>query len=134
MQKELEIESVITNLTIVENTIDNLTNEVGIGKDSYGKILVAVLEAVNNAIVHGNKSDQRKYVKVNFAVEKNNLSVSVTDEGVGFKPEEVPDPTKPENIEEISGRGIFLMSKLADEIEFNRKGNNVTLKFKNIMA
>ncbi len=133
MVKELKIESDITNLTIVENAIDNLTNEIGINKDCYGKILIAVLEAVNNAIVHGNKSDLKKSVKVNFLVERNNLSVSVTDEGKGFKPEEVPDPTRPENLEEISGRGIFLMSKLADEIEFNRKGNNVILKFKNIM-
>jgi serine/threonine-protein kinase RsbW len=133
MQKELKIESDITNLTIVENAIDNLTNEIGINKDSYGKILIAVLEAVNNAIVHGNKSDLKKSVKVDFLIERKNLSVSVTDEGTGFKPEEVPDPTSPENIEEISGRGIFLMSKLADEIEFNRKGNNVILKFKNIM-
>jgi serine/threonine-protein kinase RsbW len=133
MQKEINIESDITNLTIVENAIDNLTNEIGINKDSYGKILIAVLEAVNNAIIHGNKSDLKKSVKVDFLIERNNLSVSVTDEGTGFKPEEVPDPTSPENIEEISGRGIFLMSKLADEIEFNRKGNNVILKFKNIM-
>jgi serine/threonine-protein kinase RsbW len=133
MLRQLIIESDIANLTKVENAIDSLTNEIGISKDSYGKIMVAVMEAVNNAIVHGNKADLKKRVEIEFRSERRNLNVSVTDEGKGFKPGEVPDPTRPENIEEISGRGIFLMSKLADEIEFNRKGNNVILKFKNIV-
>lgn len=133
MLRQLIIESDIANLTKVENAIDSLTNEIGISKDSYGKIMVAVMEAVNNAIVHGNKADMKKRVEIEFKSERGNLNVSVTDEGKGFKPGEVPDPTRPENIEEISGRGIFLMSKLADEIEFNRKGNNVILKFKNIV-
>jgi Anti-sigma regulatory factor (Ser/Thr protein kinase) len=132
MVKQLKIESDITNLNIVENAIDSLTNEIGINQDNYGKILVAVLEAVNNAIVHGNKTDLKKKVEIDFWVRRNNLNVSVTDEGKGFKPKEVPDPTKPENIEAINGRGIFLMSKLADEIEFNKKGNSVTMVFKNI--
>ena len=133
MLKQLIIESDIANLTKVENAIDSLTNEIGISKDCYGKIMVAVMEAVNNAIVHGNKADLKKKVEIEFKSERRNLNVSVTDEGKGFRPGEVPDPTRPENIEEISGRGIFLMSKLADEIEFNRKGNNVILKFKNIV-
>jgi serine/threonine-protein kinase RsbW len=132
MVKQLRIESDITNLNMVENAIDLLTNEIGISQDNYGKILVAVLEAVNNAIIHGNKADMKKKVEIDFRVSRNNLNVSVTDEGKGFKPAEVPDPTKPENIEAINGRGIFLMSKLADEIEFNKKGNSVTMIFKNI--
>ena len=65
-------------------------------------------------------------------MKKKDLNISVTDKGKGFKPAEVPDPTKPENIEAINGRGIFLMSKLADAIEFNKRGNSVTMIFKNI--
>ncbi|MGD0342830.1 MAG: ATP-binding protein [Bacteroidales bacterium] len=133
MLKQIKIESDINKLNIVENAIDLLTNEVGISQNNYGKILIAVLEAVNNAIIHGNKANLKKKVEIDFRVGKKNLNVSVKDEGNGFKPEEVPDPTKPENIEAINGRGIFLMSKLADEIEFNRKGNSVTLIFKNIV-
>jgi serine/threonine-protein kinase RsbW len=132
MQKQLKIESDIVNLNMVENAIDSLTSEIGISQDSYGKILVAVLEAVNNAIIHGNKADLKKSVKIEFWVKKKDLNVSVTDEGKGFKPEEVPDPTKPENLEALNGRGIFLMSKLADGITFNKKGNSVTMIFKNI--
>jgi Anti-sigma regulatory factor (Ser/Thr protein kinase) len=133
MLKQLKIKSEIINLRRVENAIDFLTSEIGISEDSYGKILIAVLEAVNNAIVHGNKADMKKQVAIDFKIEVKDLCVSVTDEGKGFKPGEVPDPTKPENIEALSGRGVFLMSRLADEIEFNRKGNSVKLTFKNIL-
>ena len=133
MLRQLKIESDIINLRRVENAIDFLTNEIGISQDSYGKILIAVLEAVNNAIVHGNKADLKKRVEIDFRIEIKDLCVSVTDEGKGFKPGEVPDPTKPENIESLNGRGVFLMSRLADEIEFNRKGNSVKLTFKNII-
>jgi serine/threonine-protein kinase RsbW len=132
MLKQLKIESDITNLNMVENAIDSLTNEIGISQDSYGKVLIAVLEAVNNAIIHGNKADLKKTVEINFWVKKKDLNISVTDEGKGFKPAEVPDPTKPENIEAINGRGIFLMSKLADEIAFNKRGNSVIMIFKNV--
>ena len=130
MQKEIKIRSEIENLRDVENAIDTLTSEAGISQDCYGKILIGTLEAVNNAIIHGNKSDIMKFVLVEFKLDKNNLKVSVTDEGKGFKPEEIPDPTLPENIELLAGRGVFLMSKLADEIKFNNAGNSVTMTFK----
>ena len=134
MLKQLKIKSDIINLRRVENAIDFLTSEIGISEDNYGKIMIAVLEAVNNAIVHGNKADMKKKVAIEFQESKEkDLCVSVTDEGKGFKPGEVPDPTKPENIEALNGRGVFLMSRLADEIEFNRKGNSVKLTFKNIL-
>ena len=130
MQKEIKIRSEIENLRDVENAIDTLTSEAGISQDCYGKILIGTLEAVNNAIIHGNKSDIKKFVLVKFKLDKNNLKVSVTDEGKGFKPKEIPDPTLPENIELLAGRGVFLMSKLADEIKFNNAGNSVTMTFK----
>jgi serine/threonine-protein kinase RsbW len=133
MVKKLKIESDIRNLNIVETTIDNITNEAGINQDSYGKILVAVLEAVNNAILHGNKSDNKKEVEIYFNIKAKDLDISVTDEGRGFDPGKVPDPTMPDTIELINGRGVFLMKKLADEIKFNKRGNSVKLTFKNIV-
>jgi serine/threonine-protein kinase RsbW len=125
----LKIESEIQNMRIVEKIIDEISSELGISEDNYGKIMVSTMEAVNNAIIHGNKSDKTKYVVIEISGEKKLLKVSIEDEGTGFKPKEIPDPTKPENIENISGRGVFLMSKLADNIEFNEKGNKVTLLF-----
>jgi len=133
MYKRIQIGSEIGNLRIVENMIDETTNEIGITQDSYGKILVSALEAVNNAIVHGNKSDPVKNVDIEIALVKKNLSIKITDEGNGFRPEEIKDPTIPENIEELNGRGIYLMSHLADKIEFSEKGNMVTIIFNNII-
>ena len=130
MQRNLKIESNLGNLRIVENAIDSLTNDAGISQDSYGKILIGTLEAVNNAIMHGNKSDINKLVEIKFVLDKKCLIVTVTDEGKGFKPKEIPDPTRKENIESLDGRGVFLMSKLADDIKFNRKGNSVKMTFK----
>jgi len=130
MQKTIRIGSAIENLRVVENAIDALTSDAGISQDSYGKILIGTLEAVNNAIVHGNKSDLNKFVEVEFQLENKNLEVTVTDEGKGFKPSEIPDPTRPENIELLAGRGVFLMSRLADNIKFNNIGNSVTMTFK----
>jgi serine/threonine-protein kinase RsbW len=134
MVKTIRIESDINNLRVVENEIDTLSNEAGIGQDSYGRIMVSVMEAVNNAILHGNKSDVRKYVEIIMYFDKSLLEVTVTDEGKGFKPSEVPDPTRPENIEAIDGRGVFLMSRLADKIKFNRKGNSVKMIFNNTLS
>jgi serine/threonine-protein kinase RsbW len=132
MYKKLEIESIMSNLRVIENAIDEMTGAIGINQDNYGKILVATLEAVNNAITHGNKANPQKLVEVEIEFEKNEIRITVTDEGEGFDPKKIPDPTMPENIEELSGRGVFLMSKLADSIEFNEKGNSVTMNFKEV--
>ena len=132
LYKRLKIESLMANMRVVEKAIDEITASLGIKADDYGKILVATLEAVNNAITHGNKTDPEKLVDVEIKYEKNKILITVTDEGPGFDPETIPDPTKPENIEELSGRGVFLMSKLADKIDFNEKGNSVTMTFREV--
>ncbi len=133
MYKKIKIESDIGNLRIVENVIEETTNEIGITQDNYGKILVSTMEAVNNAIIHGNKSDPEKIVDIEIAYLSNNLEIKVTDEGMGFSPDEIKDPTIPENREALNGRGIFLMSHLADKIRFNKKGNRVTIIFNNLV-
>ncbi len=132
--KKLRIESKMANLRVVENAVDDITNKLGIKEDNYGKILVATLEAVNNAIAHGNNGDPEKIVEIEITIEKNQIKVKITDEGEGFNPDSIPDPTMPENIEEISGRGVFLMTKLSDKIKFNKKGNSVTMTFKEVDA
>ncbi|MFZ0282284.1 MAG: ATP-binding protein [Bacteroidales bacterium] len=132
MYKRLKIGSVMSNLRIIENAIDEITGAAGINQDNYGKILVATLEAVNNAITHGNKADPQKMVDVEISFEKDEMIITVTDEGPGFNPASIPDPTMPENIEELSGRGVFLMKKLADSISFNEKGNSVIMSFKEV--
>lgn len=134
MYKKLKIESSINNLRIVENAIDEVMGEIGITQENYGKILVSTLEAVNNAIMHGNKYEIEKMVDVEISYNNEKLKIKISDEGKGFIPAEVPDPTIPENLEALNGRGIFLMSKLADEIKYSKRGNSVTMFFKNIKS
>jgi serine/threonine-protein kinase RsbW len=129
MNIKIKIESKTSNLRIVENTIDEISAEIGLRQDNYGKVFVSTMEAVNNAIIHGNKGNEKKIVEIEISYKKKILKITVQDEGLGFKPKEVPDPTKPGNIENLHGRGVFLMSKLADTIEFNEIGNKVTMSF-----
>lgn len=132
MQKKLRIKSEMENLRIVEKELDDISSELGIAEDNYGKIMVCAMEAVNNAITHGNKKDSAKYVIIVIKNKGEKLIISVEDEGKGFKPSEIPDPTRPENIENITGRGIFLMSHLADKIKFSENGNKVMMYFNDI--
>ena len=134
MIKELKISSDLGNLRIVENAIDEITSDEGISRTCYGKVWVAVLEAVNNAMAHGNEFAPDKFVYISLKREEDKFIITVEDEGPGFSPENVPDPTLPENIEKPDGRGVFLIMKLADEIEFNEKGNMVTIVFNNIFS
>lgn len=129
MIRQVDIGSKVENLRIIEGKVDELMLELGINKDEYGRIMVATMEAVNNAIVHGNQHDDSKNVSVSFECGKGDLTVRVRDQGLGFNPDCIPDPTAPENIENIRGRGVFLMKNLADDIGFNETGNEVVMKF-----
>lgn len=129
MERNLVIESSTANLRRVEEFLEEISLEAGITGESYGKVLVSVMEAVNNSITHGNHSDLSKRVTILFKYESSTLSVTVTDEGKGFVPEMIPDPTSPENIENLRGRGVFLMRRLADTIEYNHSGNSVKMSF-----
>jgi serine/threonine-protein kinase RsbW len=134
MYKKIRIESEVGNLRVVENAIDEATAVIGISQDNYGKIMVSAMEAVNNAILHGNHLNPEKVVDIEISYKCDQLYITVTDEGSGFRPETVPDPTTPENIEALNGRGIYLMSHLADKIEYSERGNSVTMTFKNILS
>lgn len=97
--------------------------------DAYGNMIIALTEGVNNAITHGNKGDESKKVLVTYKLLKSGVSFQIEDEGEGFDYHNIPDPTAPENIEKINGRGIFLMTQLADSIEFLENGKKIELIF-----
>ena len=126
----LEIVSQPQSINIIEKVIDDLKNEFEIHEDSYGNILVAVTEAVNNAIIHGNGLDPEKQVKVSYEVEGDRIMFTISDEGKGFDYYNLPDPTAPENLEKPTGRGVFLMKHLADQVIFSDNGRVVELYFK----
>lgn len=130
MEKQITLESKLENICAVEKLIDEVSDEIKISSDTYGKVLIATIEAVNNSIVHGNKMDPEKKVFISIFTKSQFLHIQIEDQGPGFDYNHVPDPTTPENIENISGRGVFLMKKLADNLLFNEKGTKVELIFK----
>lgn len=130
MEKVIIISSKIENLRLIESFIEELCNEYRISNEKYGNILIAILEATNNAIVHGNKLNEKENVIVKAHYNNNLLKVSIKDNGKGFDYLSIPDPTAPENVEKLNGRGIFLMNKLSDKIEFKENGKSVQLFFK----
>lgn len=125
----LIIRSEVAEISIVEKLIDEISAKFKLHDDVYGKVLLAVVEAVNNSIVHGNKLDSSKTVSISYNITDQYLQFIVKDQGQGFDFETIPDPTKPENIEKTHGRGIFLMKHLADEIEFQESGSTIDMKF-----
>lgn len=129
MITEVSFPSKIENISIAEKLIDEVSASNNLSSEVYGNILVAIIEAVNNAILHGNKLDPSKTVHLSYNIENNVLSFTIRDEGGGFDPALIPDPTTEENIEKPHGRGIFLMRHLADEMIFNETGAGVELRF-----
>jgi len=117
------------NIRIVESFIDNAKEKFKLDDDIYGNIMVAVTESVNNAIRHGNKNDKKKNVHLSLSLNDNLIRFIIKDEGIGFDYHNLPDPTAPENIDKPSGRGIFLMKHLSDEVTFNNEGSEVELCF-----
>jgi serine/threonine-protein kinase RsbW len=117
------------NITIVERLIDELCDKHKIQEEHYGNILIALTEAVNNAIYHGNKQDPSKQVTVKYEATKDRFFFRIEDDGPGFDFENVPDPTSPENLEKPNGRGVFLMEHLSDALEFFEDGRIVEIAF-----
>jgi serine/threonine-protein kinase RsbW len=129
MEKAISIQSKLDNICHIEKLVDEISEQCNLSSELYGKILIATLEAVNNSIVHGNKFDINKTVDVSVQISPSEIHIYVKDQGVGFNYEDVPDPTKPENLENVSGRGVFLMKNLADNIFFENKGSHIELVF-----
>ena len=129
MEKRLTISSKLENICLVEKLIDEVSDVLQLSSELYGKVLIATVEAVNNGIVHGNKLRPDKRVEIVLTYESHVLKISVSDQGVGFDFSSVPDPTTPENIENIHGRGVFLMQHLSDSVSFDNQGSTVVLIF-----
>lgn len=126
---QIQIPSLPENIRIVESFIDNAKEKYELNDDIYGNIMIAVTESVNNAILHGNSSDNKKNVLLGLSLEKSLIRFTIEDEGDGFDYQNLPDPTLPENIGNPGGRGIFLMKNLCDEVSFKNDGRIAELSF-----
>jgi len=109
--------------------IERAGDQAGISEDDEVDLMISVMEAVNNAIQHGNKEDVSKQVHVKIETEPGMLVCYVRDEGPGFNPERVPDPLSPDNLLNPSGRGILMMREFMDQVEFsaNEAGTSVRM-------
>ena len=112
----------------VQGFIHKIEKKVHLDEIQTHKLMVSLTEAVNNAIIHGNKSDARKKVKVECDCQHEFLVITVADEGKGFKPSKVKNPLKEENLLRTNGRGIFLMRTLMDRVEYEMNKSGATVR------
>ena len=126
---KISIPSLIENIQVIESFIDNAKEDFEINDDMYGNIMISVTECISNAIIHGNQSNAAKMVHLELQMQPGLLICSIEDEGSGFDFSNLPDPTEPENIEKLGGRGIFLMRNLSDDVKFEENGKKTILSF-----
>lgn len=106
-------------LPVAEEYILNIAREVHLDKDKFNNLTLAFSEAAANSIVHGNKCDKNKIVKITVKIDDEKMTISLLDQGEGFNLDEVPDPTKPENILKDHGRGIHIMRSFLLDLSYN---------------
>jgi serine/threonine-protein kinase RsbW len=120
-----------TDLQVVEEAVDVIARHClasGLGaKAARFNLRVALSEALSNAIVYGNGMDPSKSVDVRIEVEGKGIAVHVCDQGNGFDPSTIPDPTLPDRVERSDGRGLFLIRQLVDDVSFNDRGNSICM-------
>ena len=126
----LQLPSKQESITLLENLIEEISDRHNVSEDTFANMMTCLNEAAINAIVHGNKLDPNKKVIVNAEIDNRRIVWTVTDEGEGFDYNNLPDPTAPENLENLTGRGVFIIKHPADQCIFNSKGNEVELHFK----
>jgi serine/threonine-protein kinase RsbW len=126
----LQLLSKYESINLLEALIEEIADKYQVSDDTFANMMTCLNEAVVNAIVHGNKLDADKVVIVNAEVEPKRVVWTVTDQGPGFDYNNLADPTAPDKLEELTGRGVFILKHLADQCIFNASGNEVELHFK----
>jgi serine/threonine-protein kinase RsbW len=126
----LQLPSKEDSITQLETLIESIADKYQLDEDVFANMMTCLNEALINAMKHGNKMDPDKKVIINAEVEPKRIIWTVTDEGPGFDYTHLPDPTAEENLENLTGRGVFIIKHLADQCIFNAAGNEVELHFK----
>jgi len=128
--KNLKIPSSPSEIKHLEIYVREVSEKYHISPEIYPNILISLTEAVNNAIIHGNNEDQSKFVNISLEECADSLVFEISDEGRGFNPKNIADPTAEENIECCGGRGVFIMKELSDNLDFINNGRTVKIGFK----
>jgi len=114
----------------IEQVLNNINKDFKLDEIKFVNLVIAVTEALINAIVHGNKNNPDKNVNISIKYDEKFLIIKIIDEGEGFKLDTVPDPTEQENIFKENGRGLFIMKSLVDNFEFISDKNGTTIILK----
>lgn len=117
------------NIAKVEQLVNQIAAKYQLDQEHHANMLIGLTEAVNNAIIHGNKQDRSKTVSIKLAKTSGGLAVRVSDQGRGFNYRDLPDPTCPERILECGGRGVFLMNQLCDKLRYSNGGSTVEMQW-----
>ena len=120
LRAHLVLASRFENIEVAERALRDLCDEAGCDGDDVYWIVTALREALANAVRHGNRSDPGRKVVVEYSVDGCAVSIRIDDEGTGFDPTTIPDPTEPENLLRPNGRGIFYMQQFMNQVEFSR--------------
>lgn len=129
LNEKVQLPTKMDSILTAEKKVEQICEALNVAERCVGNILISVTEAVNNAIVHGNNKDETKQIYLTCSTSNNNLIFTIKDEGAGFDSTNLPDPTDPENLEKLHGRGVFLMRNLADQVDFEEEGKLVKLTF-----
>ena len=126
---QMVIESDLSNVQKVEKIVEKIAKYMKFSEEEQDSLAISVTEIVGNAIVHGNKKNKNKKVTVDFDYKDDTITVSIQDEGDGFNEKTIANPLEPENLLKESGRGIFIVRALMDEVDFirSKKGTIVRL-------
>ena len=125
----LSLPSRIDTVATAAAAVAEFVGRLGVSAEAAFGIDMAVREAITNAVLHGNRQDESKIVEIILTSSPDAVEISVHDQGPGFNPEEVPDPTAQENILKASGRGIFFMRTFMDEVDWLiRPGGGTTVR------
>ncbi|HEX5284432.1 MAG TPA: ATP-binding protein [Bryocella sp.] len=129
LDEALVLPSTLSTVETVEAKAAEYAEKAGFDEDTASQLAMVCREAAVNAVLHGNKKDPGKHVKARFTLTADALSIQIADQGGGFDPSDVPDPLSPEGLLRPSGRGIFLMRAIMDEVNFRQlsPGTEITL-------
>lgn len=127
---KLKLKSDLQELNKLEDFVKDVEAVAELSEEVGGNIMLLLSEAVTNGIIHGNKQHPDKEVTVEAVIKEHVVEVTVTDQGDGFNPQDIPNPLAEENLLKTGGRGVYLMKEYADEVWYNEKGNEIKLTFK----
>ena len=119
LKANLVLASRFDSIEVAERVLLDLCGRAGLGGDHDYWLVTALREALANAIRHGNGQDPARHVRVAYVVENSTVTITVEDEGEGFDPKDIPDPTDPENLLRPNGRGIFYMRQFMNRVDFS---------------